>query len=116
MSRFKKIKGNEGESIATNFLISLGHVILKRNYRFLRCEIDIISTKDEVLFFSEVKFWKDFEEFDPRFTFNFGKQTRMRKAANGFLSENLSFRNHFVSFCLVSVNQKKGCEYYPDLF
>ncbi len=72
--------------------------------------------KEEVLYFSEVKFWKEFESFDPRFTFNFAKQTRMRKAASGFISENLSLQNHFVSFCLVSVNEKKGCEYYPDLF
>ncbi|AVQ11116.1 YraN family protein [Leptospira santarosai] len=116
MSRFKKIKGEEGESVASDFLISLGHEILKRNYRFLYCEIDIISVKEEVLYFSEVKFWKEFESFDPRFTFNFAKQTRMRKAASGFISENLSLQNHFVSFCLVSVNEKKGCEYYPDLF
>ncbi|MGQ2815074.1 YraN family protein, partial [Leptospira interrogans] len=38
------------------------------------------------------------------------------KAAKGFLAENLSFQNHFVSFCLVSVNEKKGCKYYLDLF
>ncbi|AKP25825.1 hypothetical protein LEP1GSC034_0564 [Leptospira interrogans str. 2003000735] len=116
MSKLKKRKGDEGESIASNFLISLDHEILKRNYRFLHCEIDIISVKEEVLYFSEVKFWKEFEFFDPRFTFNLAKQTKMRKAAKGFLAENLSFQNHFVSFCLVSVNEKKGCKYYLDLF
>ncbi|MBW0434854.1 YraN family protein [Leptospira yasudae] len=116
MSRFKTIKGKEGEEIAAQFLISLGHEILARNYRYLRFEIDIISTKEEVLFFNEVKHWKESQDFDPRFTFHSAKQNRMRTAANGFLSQHGSFLDHFVSFCLVSVNAKKGCEYYPDLF
>ncbi|MBE8198182.1 YraN family protein, partial [Leptospira borgpetersenii] len=47
MSKLKKRKGDEGESIASNFLISLDHEILKRNYRFLHCEIDIISVKED---------------------------------------------------------------------
>ncbi|PJZ56102.1 hypothetical protein CH367_17550 [Leptospira barantonii] len=116
MRSIRKIKGYEGESIASDFLISLGHMIVQRNYRFGRAEIDIISNKEEVLYFTEVKFWKEFHEFDPLFAFNQAKQTRMRKAAEGFIARNGSFQNHFVSFCLVSVNAKKGCEYYPDLF
>ncbi|XDD48713.1 YraN family protein [Leptospira sp. WS92.C1] len=116
MAHSRKIKGDFGESIAAELLISLGHQVLERNYRFHRVEIDIISQKEEVLFFTEVKFWKDFENFDPLFSLNSRKQNRMRTAAEGFISQNLSFQNHFVSFGLVSVNLKKGCKYYPDLF
>ncbi|EQA54344.1 YraN family protein [Leptospira kmetyi] len=116
MTAVRKSKGDEGESIASDFLISLGHTILKRNYRFGRAEIDIISNKEEVLYFTEVKFWKEFKEFHPFVAFNSAKQNRMRRAAEAFIAADLSFQNHFVSFCLVSVNAKKGCEYYPDLF
>ncbi|MDV6236993.1 YraN family protein [Leptospira ellisii] len=116
MGDFRKRKGQEGESIACEFLISLGHDVLERNYRYGRIEIDIISTKGEVLYFTEVKHWKEFPGFDPIFSIIASKRKRMRTAASGFLSERLSLQNHFVSFALVSINSEKGCEYYPDLF
>ncbi|TGK35028.1 YraN family protein [Leptospira gomenensis] len=116
MVDFRKRKGQEGESIACEFLISLGHSILERNYRYGRIEIDIISTKGEILYFTEVKHWKEFPGFDPILSLTTSKQNRMRTAASGYLIERLSLRNHFVSFALVSINSEKGCEYYPDLF
>ncbi|AOP34139.1 hypothetical protein A0128_09950 [Leptospira tipperaryensis] len=116
MRDFRKQKGTDGETLACDFLISSGHEILKRNYRFSRYEIDIISSKEEELHFIEVKNWEEFSTFDPRFSLNRAKQMRMRTAAEAFLSQHLSFQNHFVSFDLVFINSKKGCEYYPQLF
>ncbi|PJZ51671.1 YraN family protein [Leptospira adleri] len=116
MQDFRKQKGIEGENLACDFLISIGHEILRRNFRFSRAEIDIISRKGEELHFIEVKNWKGFEIFDPRISLNQGKQNRMRRAAEGFMAANLPFQNHFVSFDLVFINSKKGCEYYPGLF
>ncbi|RHX90421.1 YraN family protein [Leptospira stimsonii] len=112
----RKQKGIEGENLACDFLVSIGHKILKRNFRFSRFEIDIISSKGEELHFVEVKNWKESGTFDPRFSLNQAKQSRMRKAAEAFLVQDLSFQNHFVSFDLVFINSKKGCEYYPQLF
>lgn len=47
--------GTEGEEIAKNFLLDLGHDILDLNWRFEKSEIDIISIENETLVFSEVK-------------------------------------------------------------
>ena len=48
-------KGQESESKACLFLESKGYEILARNYRFKRGEIDIITQKDNMLVFVEVK-------------------------------------------------------------
>lgn len=47
--------GREGEDLATQFLQEKGYAIKERNYRYKRCEIDIIAMKDQKLVFVEVK-------------------------------------------------------------
>lgn len=47
--------GELGESIACRFLVKHGHKILDRNYRKKWGEIDIISAKDNIIHFIEVK-------------------------------------------------------------
>ena len=51
-----KIKtGNYGENVAAEFLETKGFEILARNYRYRRCEIDIIARKENWTIFVEVK-------------------------------------------------------------
>ena len=47
--------GRYGEQLAVNFLIDKGFLILERNWRFSRAEIDIIAKEGSVLVFVEVK-------------------------------------------------------------
>lgn len=47
--------GEEGEKIATDFLIEKGYTIRQKNYRYLKSEIDIIAQKDDVLAIVEVR-------------------------------------------------------------
>ena len=47
--------GKEGEQLAVDFLIQKGYVILNRNYRYLKSEIDIIAEKDNILAIVEVR-------------------------------------------------------------
>ena len=51
-------KGDEGERLAADFLVKKGYVILERNYRHKRSEIDLIVRKDNWLVFVEVKLRK----------------------------------------------------------
>ena len=48
--------GDEAEDEAANHLIQLGHEIVERNWKTKYCEIDIVSRKDEVVYFTEVKY------------------------------------------------------------
>lgn len=47
--------GSYGEFLAQNYLLSKGYILLKKNYRTKTGEIDIISKKNSVLSFIEVK-------------------------------------------------------------
>lgn len=49
------VLGNLGEEAACKYLIGKGYEILERNWRFSHAEIDIISRKDGILVFVEVK-------------------------------------------------------------
>jgi len=47
--------GKEGEEIATAYLVNKGYLILCRNYRYLKAEIDIIAQKGNTIAIIEVK-------------------------------------------------------------
>lgn len=47
--------GELGEKLAANFLEANGYIILARNWRANRAEIDIVAKIDETLVFVEVK-------------------------------------------------------------
>lgn len=50
--------GDTAENFVAEYLISVGHEILERNWRTKYCEIDIISLKNDTLYFTEVKYRK----------------------------------------------------------
>ncbi len=47
--------GKWGEDVAANYMLQQGFEILARNWRHERMEVDIIATKDNTLYFVEVK-------------------------------------------------------------
>ena len=47
--------GRKGEQLAEEYLSALGYTILVRNWRHGRYEIDLVTAKDGVLHFIEVK-------------------------------------------------------------
>lgn len=47
--------GKIGEELACNYLLEKGYIILERNWRFSKAEIDIIAKLEEMLIFVEVK-------------------------------------------------------------
>ncbi len=47
--------GDRGEALAVKFLENKGCIILEKNWRYSKAEIDIIAKEDEVLIFVEVK-------------------------------------------------------------
>jgi len=51
--------GDKGEQAAADWLTADGHEIVARNWRTRYCEIDIVSVKGEVLYFTEVKYRKN---------------------------------------------------------
>lgn len=51
-----KLIGDRAEDVACEYLCSRGHTIVERNWKTKYCEIDIISTHDDTVYFTEVKY------------------------------------------------------------
>ncbi|MBB1559172.1 ribonuclease HII [Candidatus Saccharibacteria bacterium] len=78
--------GDKGEQAAADWLAADGHEIIARNWRTRYCEIDIVSVKGEVLYFTEVKYRKNDDFGDGLAAITAKKQRRMRFAAELFLA------------------------------
>lgn len=50
--------GDSAEDVASEYLVRAGHEILDRNWKTKYCEIDIVSQKNDILYFCEVKYRK----------------------------------------------------------
>lgn len=54
--------GDAGEDKAVQYLTKHGHIIVERNWKTKYCEIDIISTLHNIVYFTEVKFRRQPEQ------------------------------------------------------
>ncbi len=79
-------KGKTAENLVADYLVSQGHTIITQNFKTKTYEIDLISTKNDQIFFTEVKYRQDnhhgsaLEQITPT------KQQQMQYAAEKFLS------------------------------
>lgn len=78
--------GDKGEQAAADWLTARGHEIVARNWRTRYCEIDIVSVKGKVLYFTEVKYRKNDDFGDGLAAITAKKQRQMRFAAELFLA------------------------------
>ncbi len=90
----KQIKGAKGESLATAMLEEKGYVILERNFRFMKAEVDLIAflpasdySRGGDLVFIEVKWRRDSDFATPESAVNALKKRLMIQAAEAFLHE-----------------------------
>jgi putative endonuclease len=86
LNRYKK--GQEGEDIACEYLKGQSYLIIERNYRGKRGEIDIIARDGKVIVFIEVKSWKTIPVSEAEFSIGIMKKRRMIKSAEQYLFEN----------------------------
>lgn len=87
MSRNLKRIGNWGEEAAVDLLRKKGYVILERNFRGERGEIDIIAMDKETLVFVEVKTRLQRAFGNPEDAVDVRKQAQIGKIAMIYLTE-----------------------------
>lgn len=58
ISNSTTIVGERGETVVSEYLVSLGHKIVVRNFKTKMCEIDIVSVNNDKIYFTEVKYRK----------------------------------------------------------
>lgn len=77
--------GTLGEDKTAVFLQKNGHHILERNYRFKRYEVDIISKKDDIIHFTEVKTRQTGLIGSPALAVTITKQRQILQVASYFM-------------------------------
>ncbi|HOQ15951.1 MAG TPA: YraN family protein [Defluviitaleaceae bacterium] len=83
----KRLIGDWGEDIASDFLEKEGIKIIEKNFRCKLGEIDIIAEEDDYLLFIEVKYRKDLSHGYPREAVTFHKQRTIAKVALWYLKK-----------------------------
>ncbi len=73
--------GAIAEDEVANYLVRHGHEIIERNWKTKYCEIDIVSVKDERVYFTEVKYRKNSWQGDGFAAITTKKLNQMRFAA-----------------------------------
>jgi putative endonuclease len=93
--------GRRGEDLAAEFLKRNGYEILRRNFTFRRCEIDIIALKDDWLLFVEVKTRSSIDFGHPEDFVESAQAARIMYAAEEFIF-NSNWKGH-IRFDIISV-------------
>lgn len=93
--------GKFGEDLAADFLIKRGHEILRRNFIYQRCEIDIIARKDNWLLFVEVKTRSSDDFGNPEEFVSSAQAGRIMHAAEQFIYTT-NWHGH-IRFDIISV-------------
>jgi putative endonuclease len=89
------------EMFVVLYLSFRGYIILKRRYKTVSGEIDIIAKRGNKISFIEVKSRMKNEQLDYAFTQT--QAERIRNAGSIYLSKNIKFRNYENSFDLIKV-------------
>ena len=96
--------GDAGEQTAADWLAVDGHEIIARNWRTRYCEIDIVSRKDDVLYFTEVKYRKNDDFGGGLAAITAKKQRQMRFAAELFVADKPECRGMAAKLLAASVS------------
>ena len=109
----RKKAGTQAELLAKSWMQSKGFSILHQNYRFGRCEVDLICKKDDLLVFVEVKYRSATTHGQPEDHVSPAQQSRIITAAEQFMIE-IDHRSD-VRFDVISITAGE-CLHFEDAF
>jgi len=117
MSKHKET-GIKGEQLAANFLLNNGYIILERNWRFGKKEVDIIAKQGNTLVFVEVKARNSFDFGFPEEAVTITKQNFLKIAAEAYADTNNDYEN--IRFDILSIllnhDELKEIVHFEDAF
>jgi len=98
-----RAKGDVAEAKAVTFLEDLGYTIVERNFYSRFGEIDIITSKENILHFVEVKSGEDYELAIQNITPQ--KLSRIIKTANVYMKKNSLDLDFMLDAIVVTPNE-----------
>ena len=103
--------GDRAENIVTNYLRNKNHRIIARNHKTKFYEIDIVSIEDDKIYFTEVKYRKNYDRGTSLDMITKKKLQQMAFAAESFLK----FKEEYKNFSpLLAVGLVKGDNFEFD--
>ncbi len=96
--------GNDGENIATSYLIKKGYTILDTNWRYGHLEVDIIAEYNGMVVFCEVKTRTSNTLGSPEQFVTKQKQNNLIRAANFYFTKKHCSQE--VRFDIIGILQK----------
>lgn len=107
--------GDQGEQVVVDYLETSGHEIVARNYKTKIFEVDIISRKDRVLYFTEVKY-RGGSDFGAGLDFiDQKKQQKMRLSVKGFMTVNPEYADFTPILAVAAVGKDFKLEEWFEL-
>ena len=107
--------GDRGEQVVVDYLESSGHEIVARNYKTKLFEVDIISRKNEILYFTEVKYRSDYDFGEALDFIDKKKQQKMHLAAEGFLATHPDYADFRPILAVAAVDKDFKLEEWFEL-
>jgi putative endonuclease len=98
-------KGNNGENVATAYLLQKGYTIIERNWRHKHWEIDIVASFENKLHFVEVKTRSSKKMGNPETGVTEKKMNTLKKGAEEYLFQNQQW--NFIQFDVVAIIMNK---------
>ena len=107
--------GDRGEQVVVDFLVAAAHEIVARNYKTKLFEVDIISRKNEVLYFTEVKY-RSGQDFGEALDFiDKKKQQKMYLAVEGFMATHPEYADFRPTLAVAAVGKDFCLEEWFEL-
>lgn len=107
--------GDRGEQVVVDYLEASGHEIVARNYKTKLFEVDIISRKAQVLYFTEVKY-RSGQDFGEALDFiDNKKQQKMHLAVEGFMATHLKYADFRPTLAVAAVGKDFKLEEWFEL-
>ena len=107
--------GDRGEQVVVDFLVAAGHEIVARNYKTKLFEVDIISRKNEVFYFTEVKY-RSGRDFGGALDFiDKKKQQKMHLAVEGFMATHPEYADFRPTLAVAAVDKDFKLEEWFEL-
>ena len=116
MARHHRL-GKEGEEQACKYLEKTGYIILEKNWRFQKAEVDLIALADGMLILVEVKTRATDYFGEPEEAVTRNKQRLLCDAANAYLEQHaLQHEVRYDIISIVSNNKQTKLRHIKDAF
>ena len=107
--------GDRGEQVVVDYLVESGHEIVARNYKTKLFEVDIISRKNEMFYFTEVKY-RSGRDFGGALDFiDKKKQQKMHLAVEGFMATHPEYADFRPTLAVAAVDKDFKLEEWFEL-